>query len=101
MSRGRLCETLRRINCSSAHSREPFRIWSTPILSRKKIVEFKVINQISTQVLIKNLQSMHEKSLPPTGAPRRIELSSRIPRLGGLASQCKAEDHTRADTTIA
>ncbi len=27
-------------------------------------------------MIIKNLQSMHEKSLPPTGARRRMELAS-------------------------
>ncbi len=43
------------------------------------------------QVIIKNLQNMHEKSLPPTGARRRMELEyqdwarlqGRGPRTGG------------------
>jgi hypothetical protein len=30
--------------------------------------------KLNAQVSIKNLQSMHEKSLPPTGARRRMEL---------------------------
>ena len=30
--------------------------------------------KLNAQVIIKNLQTMHEKSLPPTGARRRMEL---------------------------
>ena len=30
--------------------------------------------KLNARVMIKNLQSMHEKSLPPTGARRRMEL---------------------------
>ena len=30
--------------------------------------------KLNAQVMIKNLQSMHEKPLPPTGARRRMEL---------------------------
>ncbi len=30
--------------------------------------------KLNAQVIIKNLQNMHEKSLPPTGARRRMEL---------------------------
>jgi hypothetical protein len=29
--------------------------------------------KLNAQVMIKNLQNMHEKSLPPTGAQRRME----------------------------
>ena len=44
------------------------------------------------EVIIKNLQNMHEKSLPPTGARRRMELAyqdwarlqGRGPRTGGV-----------------
>ena len=49
------------------------------------------------QVIIKNLQNMHEKSLPPTGARRRMELAGRI-RTGPV---CKAGGHTRADRLTA
>ena len=31
--------------------------------------------KLNAQVIIKNLQNMHEKSLPPTGARRRMELA--------------------------
>ncbi len=47
--------------------------------------------KLNAQVIIKNLQNMHEKSLPPTGARRRMELEyqdwarlqGRGPRTGG------------------
>ncbi len=47
--------------------------------------------KLNAQVIIKNLQNMHEKSLPPTGARRRMELAyqdwarlqGRGPRTGG------------------
>ena len=31
--------------------------------------------KLNARVIIKNLQNMHEKSLPPTGARRRTELA--------------------------
>jgi hypothetical protein len=31
--------------------------------------------KLNAQVIIKNLQNIHEKSLPPTGARRRMELA--------------------------
>ncbi len=31
--------------------------------------------KLNAQVIIKNIQNMHEKSLPPTGARRRMELA--------------------------
>ena len=33
-----------------------------------------MLNRLNAQVIIKNLQNMHEKSLPPTGERRRMEL---------------------------
>jgi hypothetical protein len=33
--------------------------------------------KLNAQVTIKNLQNMHKKSLPPTGARRRMEVKSR------------------------
>ena len=47
--------------------------------------------KLNAQVIIKNLQNMHEKNLPPTGARRRMELAyqdwarlqGRGPRTGG------------------
>ena len=36
--------------------------------------------KLNAQVIIKNLQNMHEKSLPPTGARKRMELD--FPGLG-------------------
>ncbi len=30
--------------------------------------------KLNAQLIIKNLQNMHEKSLPPTGARKRMEL---------------------------
>jgi hypothetical protein len=51
---------------------------------------------LNAQVIIKNLQNMHAKSLPPTGAPRRgrmeqeyqdwarLQLEGRGPHTGGL-----------------
>ena len=30
--------------------------------------------KLNAQVIIKNIQNMHQKSLPPTGARRRMEL---------------------------
>ena len=51
--------------------------------------------QVCTQVMIKNLQNMHEKSLPPTGARRRMELEyqdwarlqGRAPHTGGRSDR--------------
>ena len=50
--------------------------------------------KLNAQVIIKNLQNMHEKSLPPTGARRRMELAYQDwARLQG--------DHARADLSTA
>ena len=38
--------------------------------------------KFNAQVIIKNLQNMHEKSLPPTGARRRMGLSGLGPPVG-------------------
>jgi hypothetical protein len=51
-----------------------------------------------------HLQNAHEKSLPPKGARRRMELEyRRVTRIGLACKACR--DHrdrdTRADTTIA
>ncbi len=47
--------------------------------------------KFSPEVMIKNLQNMHEKSLPTTGARRRMELEYQDwARLQAL----KAVDHT-------
>ena len=35
--------------------------------------------KLNAQIIIKNLQNMHDKSLPPTGARRRMELRLRLP----------------------
>ncbi len=47
--------------------------------------------KLNAQVTIKNLQNMHEKSLPPTGARGRMELEYQD------WPGCKAGDHTRVD----
>ena len=51
--------------------------------------------KLNARVLIKNLQNMHEESSHPREREEGWSLSIRT----GLA--CKAEDHTRADTTTA
>ena len=51
--------------------------------------------KLNAQVIIKNLQNMHEKSLPPTGARRRMELEYQDWPV------CKAGDHARADLSTA
>jgi hypothetical protein len=45
--------------------------------------------KLNAQVIIKNLQNMHEKSLPPTGAQKKMELDMRT----GPRAACKARDH--------
>ena len=63
------------------------------------IIRFMDIATIGTklnaQVIIKNLQNMHAKSLPPTGARARLELEYQD------WPACKAGDHTRADPKTA
>ena len=41
---------------------------------RTDIAMIGTVTKLNAQVIIKNLQNMHEKSLPPTGARRRMEL---------------------------
>jgi hypothetical protein len=61
--------------------------------------------KLNAQVIVKNLQNMHAKSLPPTGARLRVggrglgDWSRNIKTASGPA--CKAEDHTRADPKTA
>jgi hypothetical protein len=52
--------------------------------------------KLNAQVIIKNLQNMHEKSLPPTGARRRMELEYQ-----DWVRLRKAGDLTRADAMAA
>ena len=58
----------------SKHGRDPAvqqRLW----LVNKIRTDISMMGtKLNAQVSIKNLQSMHEKSLPPTGARRRMEL---------------------------
>ncbi len=54
--------------------------------------------KLNAQVIIKNLQNMHEKSLPPTAARGRGEGWSWSIRTGPV---CKAGDHARADLSTA
>ena len=44
--------------------------------------------KLNAQVMIRNLRNMHEKSLPPTGARRRMELGYQD------WAACKAGDRT-------
>ncbi len=54
--------------------------------------------KLNARVIIKNLQNMHAKSLPPTGAEREGEWNYIHIRTGPA---CKAGDHTRADPKTA
>ena len=72
--------------------------YTDPKDGRKKIVELRSLN--STHVQIKNLQSMHEESLPPTGARRRMELEYQD-SMGSPARQRTTHVRPGADTTIA
>ncbi len=51
--------------------------------------------KLNAQVIIKNLQNMHEKSLPPTGRGEGWNWSIRT------GPACKEGDHTRADLSTA
>ncbi len=51
--------------------------------------------KLNAQVIIKNLQNMHEKSLPPTGARRRMELEYQD------WARLQGRDHARADLSTA
>ena len=75
------------VRWQSKYGREPTiqqRAW---LVSKVRMMATK----LNAQVIIKNLQNMHEKSLPPTGARRRMELAyqdwarlqGRGPRTGG------------------
>ena len=51
--------------------------------------------KLNAQVIIKNLQNMHAKSLPPTGARGRMELEYQD------WARLQGRDHTRADPKTA
>ena len=56
--------------------------------------------KLNAQVIIKNLQNMHAKSLPPTEGSAR-ENGAGISGLGPPALSGKAGDHTRVDPKTA
>ena len=63
------------IRWQSKYGREPTiqqRAW---LVSKVRSDIAMMATKLNAQVAIKNLQNMHEKSLPPTGARRRMELA--------------------------
>ena len=79
------------VRWQSKYGREPTiqqRAW---LVSKVRSDIAMMATKLNAQVIIKNLQNMHEKSLPPTGARRRMELAyqdwarlqGRGPRTGG------------------
>jgi len=79
------------VRWQSKYGREPTiqqRAW---LVSKVRSDIAMMATKLNAQVIIKNLQNMHEKSLPPTGARRRMELEyqdwarlqGRGPRTGG------------------
>jgi hypothetical protein len=52
--------------------------------------------KLNAQVAIKNLQNMHAKSLPPTGARGRKIWNWNMIMMIRTGPACKARDHTRA-----
>ncbi len=52
-------------------NREAERAW---LVSKVRSDIAMMATKLNAQVIIKNLKNMHEKSLPPTGARRRMEL---------------------------
>jgi hypothetical protein len=56
--------------------------------------------KLNAQVMIKTLRNMHERSLPPTRARRRVESSeSGVSGLGPLAFKLKAGASLSEETT--
>jgi hypothetical protein len=79
------------VRWQSKYGREPTiqqRAW---LVSKVRSDIAMMATKLNAQVIIKNLQNMHEKSLPPMGARRRMELEyqdwarlqGRGPRTGG------------------
>ena len=63
------------VRWQSKYGREPTiqqRAW---LLNKIRTDIAMMATKLNAQVIIKNLQNMHEKSLPPTGARRRMELA--------------------------
>jgi hypothetical protein len=90
------------VRWQSKYGREPTIQQRSWLLSKIRTDIAMMAIKLNAQVIIKNLQNMHEKSLPPTGtgARRRMELAYQDwARLQARA--CKAGDHRRADPLTA
>jgi hypothetical protein len=72
------------------------RVWRSALEGNKILTDIAMIGtKLNAQVIIKNLQNMPAKSLPPTGARGRMEQEYQD------WPACKAGDHTRADPKTA
>ena len=59
----------------SRYGKEPTIQQRSWLMSKIRTDIAMMATKLNAQVIIKNLQNMHEKSLPPTGARRRMELA--------------------------
>ena len=83
------------VRWQSKYGREPTiqqRAW---LVSKVRSDIAMMATKLNAQVIIKNLQNMHEKSLPPTGRGEGWNWSIRT------GPVCKARDHARADLSTA
>ena len=63
------------VRWQSKYGREPTDQQRSWLVSKVRSDIAMMATKLNAQVIIKNLQNMHEKSLPPTGARRRMELA--------------------------
>jgi len=85
------------VRWQSKYGREPTDQQRSWLVSKVRSDIAMMATKLNAQVIIKNLQNMHEKSLPPTGARRRMELAyqdwarlqGRGPRTGGPFDRTK------------
>ncbi len=59
----------------SKYGKEPTIQQRSWLMSKIRTDIAMMATKLNAQVIIKNLQNMHEKSLPPTGARKRMELA--------------------------
>jgi hypothetical protein len=83
------------VRWQSKYGREPTDQQRSWLVSKVRSDIAMMATKLNAQVIIKNLQNMHEKSLPPTGARRRMELAYQD------WARLQGRGHARADLSTA
>ena len=86
---------------SRKYGREPTIQQRSWLVSKIRTDIAMMATKPNARVIIKNLQNMHEKSLPPTGARRSLRMELAYQARAGTGPACKAGDHARADLSTA